>query len=266
MVTPSSFDPMPPGTARRPQVRFDAIGEAWELFTDQMGAWIGAQLLLIGICLAVFLFVSVVILGIVALSGMEPEGRKAASGMVPLLLGISAVAALPLLCWLTAGLYRMAVRQVRGERIGALDLFHAGDVWLPALGASLVIGIVVCIGYHFFFLPGMILGGLLMLTLPLIVDRRLGVMDALQQSWNALKTEWLMAGLFYFVLGLVSSLGAIVIIGALFTYPLVFLGQAIVYRDFFLVQPVPSPMTPTAAMFDMPPLERRSPPPAPPLV
>ena len=31
----------------RPQIRFEAIGEAWNLFTQQMGAWIGVTLILV---------------------------------------------------------------------------------------------------------------------------------------------------------------------------------------------------------------------------
>jgi uncharacterized membrane protein len=86
----------------------------------------------------------------------------------------------------------------------------------------------------FCVLPCYVVSGLLMLTTPLIVEKRLGAVDAMKQSWAALQPDWLTATLFMFVLPLLSSLGAFACgVGLLFTMPLLFLGQAVVYADLF---------------------------------
>jgi len=108
-------------------------------------------------------------------------------------------------------------------------------VALPLIGASILIGIGTQIGAMLCIIPGLILAGLWMLTLPLIVDKKMGVIEAMSASFNALKSDMLTATLFYLVLSLVAAIGALLCgVGALFTYPLFPLAIAIVYRDFFL--------------------------------
>jgi uncharacterized membrane protein len=135
---------------------------------------------------------------------------------------------------LSAGFYKMALKQVRGRAISVSDLFDVKDIFWPMLGMSLVVGLAVGIGMQLMYIPGYILGGLWMLAGPLLVERRMGVFDAMGASWKALQPELVMAAFYYFVISLVASLGALVLlVGILFTLPLFYLGQALVYRDFF---------------------------------
>ena len=94
-------------------------------------------------------------------------------------------------------------------------------------------------------LPGFVVYGLLMLTLPLIIDRNMGVIEAMNESWNTLKNDWLNATVFHFVIFVIGYIGIVACgIGLLFTLPLYFLAVASVYRDFYLGRPVEGPMEP----------------------
>jgi len=265
MATPGGYNPMAPGYPAQPKIRFDAIGEAWNLFTQQMGAWIGAVLIAIAVFIGIYIVGIVVVVGMmVGASGAGGNAGGAAAGLGMLLFLAIYVIMLIAICYLCAGMYRMALKQVRGQQISAGDVFAAGDTWLPVLGATLLVSIAVGIAYIFLVIPGLILGGLLMLTVPLVVDQRLGVMDAMQQSFNTLKSDWLMATLFYFVLCFLAGLGGVIFgIGIIFTLPLFFLGIAIVYRDFFLAQQVAPGMAPMPAtgMTMPPPVEAPATPP-----
>jgi hypothetical protein len=222
-----------------PKVRFDAIGEAWRLFSAQMGVWIPSLLVVLVISLALSIGLSLLVgmafgLGTfwapkqaVGFSLMAIIGQMAAS----LISGVFTYA-------LTGGLFKMAIRQSRGETIQVGDIFGALDRALPLIGAYLLTTILIYVGMLFCVLPGLILAGLFMFVVPLIVDQNMGVIRAIETSFNTLKSDWLMAALFYLVIAIVAGLGAIACgIGLLFTVPLFFLGIALVYRDFFYGTP-----------------------------
>jgi uncharacterized membrane protein len=136
--------------------------------------------------------------------------------------------------FLLSGMYRMAIKATRNEKINVSDMFSVGDVLPACLLAALIVGLLTGVGFILCILPGIIIGALLMFTYPLIVDRRLGAIEAISQSVNALKGEIVMASLFYLVIGIIVFLGVVACcVGVLVTFPLFVLSIAVVYRDFF---------------------------------
>lgn len=222
------FSHLPP---TRPRViRFDAIGEAWRLFQEQTGTWILAGL--------VVLLVEAALEAAVASAfhrPLPPGGGGFRPAVPPAGRLVGYVAASLISGCLLAGMFRMACRQVRGLPVRVSDLFGVTDV-----GREVVIGVVlaalaVFVGAMFCVLPGLIAAGVLMFTLPLIVDGRLAAPDAIRTSWHVLKGEWLSAAVFQFVLNIVAGLGICLCgVGILFTMPLYSLSVAVLYRDAFL--------------------------------
>jgi uncharacterized membrane protein len=129
----------------------------------------------------------------------------------------------------------MAVRQVRGERVEIGDLFSVTDViGNVAIGAILYslltgVGLILCI------VPGLILLGLLIPFAFLISDRRMDAAGALNASLNTMKTDLLMATVFVFVCGIILLLTGLFTcgLGLLVTVPIVYVAEAIIYREFF---------------------------------
>ena len=133
----------------------------------------------------------------------------------------------------TVGMHRMAVKQMRGQMISVGDLFSGSDGFPAVLGASILMGLAMIPAVLTIVGP-YVLAGLWMLTIPLIIDQRIGAIEAMRRSWHALKGQWVMAALFYFVVAIIAGCGIYACgVGVLFSYPLLFLIHTIVYSDFF---------------------------------
>jgi uncharacterized membrane protein len=217
-----------------PRVRFEIIGEAWSLFQQQMGTWILSTFILFAITFSLSFLLSFTS-SIFGLSTTGPDGEP---NITPISVSFTMFTSLitnVVTYFLLGGLYRMALKQLRGQEINVGDLFSAGDVFVPLFLSMLLYGISVAGGAIFCLIPGLLIGGLMMLAPILVVDKReTSPVQAIKASWNALRPEMLNATLFMFVLGIVSAIGLIGCgIGIIFSYPLFPLAHAILYRDFF---------------------------------
>lgn len=199
-------DPYP---SPAPTVRFDVINQAWAMLQQQMGNWV------------VLMVVAVVIVGVLNWLLGRLGSIGSALGGIP--SGIIA-----------AGLYRAALKHTRGENIAVADMFGITDMIGPIIVASILTTIGTAIGFVFCILPGVVLAALWMFTQLLIVDKGMDGIEAMRQSFNALRGEWLMATVFMFVVALIALAGMIACgVGILITGPLAVLSVTVLYRDFF---------------------------------
>lgn len=223
----SSFrgdDSFGPGAAAGGMIRWDVIGEAWELLKQEMGPWVIMTL----ISSACYFAVSMAI-QFIPLAFLDPEegGAQLASlVLTPLNWAVQA--------FFEAGLFMAACKQVRGERIEVGDVFAGGNRYGPVLGAFVLYALLCGLGFMLCIIPGFIVAGRLMLVMPLVADGRLRAGEAIHTSWNAFQGKTLDASLFFLVIGLISGLGILLCgVGILITRPLYYLAIALVYRDFF---------------------------------
>lgn len=141
---------------------------------------------------------------------------------------------MPLVVLLMGGAYRAAFKQLRGGQVEFRDLFSARDCYWRLLGATFIQGLLGVIGAMLCIIPAFIVGGLLLFTLPLIVERNLGVFEAMRASREVTQRNLLMFILFAFVVQLIASAGSYACyIGLLATWPLMFTMTAVAYRDCF---------------------------------
>lgn len=262
---PGGYAPPPP-TGR---VDFSWLGQAWSLFTAQMGVWIGA-FVLYALIASVLLLLWSIPTGVYAtiqqaitaalnhtsphIPPQNPYAQFARNQGFSLLLAAANAIFL-------AGFYRMALRQMRGEPIGIGGVFSAfpqalplaivtvcitGSValleglllgllhltGLPAAGAVSIAGVLVLI-------PSIVVQGLLMFAPLLILDKNVSAVDAILGSVRLLRGQWLMGVLFYFTVALISGFGILLCgIGVLATYPLFLISVAVGYLA--LTQPPPA--------------------------
>lgn len=166
--------------------------------------------------------------------GPKAGANGTISGGSPLVSLLLQILSFVVSSFLLGGLYRMALREVRGETTGPGDIFSATDVLPALLGGSLLVGIAVAIAFLLCVLPGFYLAPLMFLVTPLIVDGKAGAVDALTQSYNALKGHWVGAFLFGLALFAVNFVGALLCgLGLLVTLPITVVAIALVYTDFF---------------------------------
>ena len=216
-----------------PKVRFgEWIGEGWNMFAEQWKVWVLNALILSLVTVVPILGVYIFVL-VVAAASAGSGGAGVGLIMIALIfLGMILV----LLCstYLIGGMYRTAFKQLRGEPISTGDLFSAGDRFLPLLGASILVGILVMIGALLCIIPAFIVAGALYFTLPLVVERGLSVGEAIQMSRDTTRGDLFKFVLFALVVSLIAQAGSyLCYVGLLITWPLQYTIGAIAYRDCF---------------------------------
>ena len=211
-----------------PLVQFSIIGEAWRLYKRQWFVWSVTMLI-------VMVGYSVVNGSLLAILD---DRRPHHPGGFRMTLSMGQGLALPHLHHEHGPLpwWNDPDGEQTGPRARAPDwrsVFRHGCLVRPAI-CSLLYGVATFIASMFCMIPGLIVSGLFMLGIPLVVDGRLPATGALIQSWNTLKSQWLMATVFHVILMLVAISGLMLCgLGVFLTGPLYSLSLAILYHDFF---------------------------------
>jgi hypothetical protein len=212
-----------------PLIQFSVIGEAWRLYKRHWFIWSLAML----IVMTGYGIVTGALLAI--MDGGHGHGHGGfrlfltpGGHVLPFL--VSTVVS----SFFLGGMIRMANNQLRGRAPRIEDLFSVADVWFDLILVALLNGAATSLGFMLCAIPGFIVSGLFMLAIPLVVEGRLPATGALIQSWNALKSQWLVATLFHAGLIVVALSGVLLCgFGVFFTGPLYCLAISILYRDFF---------------------------------
>lgn len=221
------------------RVRIGAIGEAWELFKEKMSTWVLIILVYLACAMGIGIVSNLMALALRSAMGMsaQPQKPEELAGFFMITI-LQQIVTQSIMAILVVGMFRTAIRQVRGLPIQVSDLFSAADVWLTAIVATFLVGLATVGGLLIFIIGALYIAARLMFTLPLIADARLKATDAMALSWRALGGQVFMAWWFSLVVAIVSGIGILACgIGILFTMPLMSLSYAVLYRDFFLPQP-----------------------------
>lgn len=245
------------------RVDYGWIGEAWRLFLANAGLWIaGLMIAQVG-----FIAIFAVFAPFMYLAGMFTTSSNSSGDITApqgVLLGLFYLLYALFLAYIHGGLYRMAVKQVRGLPLVFRDIWSGLPVFGPMLAFSLLYGLAF-LGVEAFcgLIPGLIaafllpsywgivlfavaiflavllflflicvLTGLLLPAYALVGDGE-GVRAAWGRSVRAMRGQWLRAAGFVFVLGLLVLVSEIVTcsIALLATLPMVWLVAALAYRD-----------------------------------
>jgi hypothetical protein len=211
-----------------PLIQFSVIGQAWRLYKQHWLVW--------SVAILIVMFGFSVVNG--ALMAFFDGGHGFRHGgfreFVPGRSAVPFVVSTVVSSFFLGGMIRMASNQLRGQTPRLEDLLSITDVWFDLLLAGLLYGAATALGCMFFVIPGFIVSGLLMMTVPLVVEGRLPATGAIKMSWNALKSQWLVVTVFHLVLMLAAVSGVLLCgFGVVFTGPLYCLSLAILNREFF---------------------------------
>jgi hypothetical protein len=212
-----------------PVIQFGVISEAWRQYKRHWFVWSLAMLLVT----TAYSFVIGGIFSILDVRGLNNHGGfrlflMPEGGLLPFV--VSSVVS----SFFLGGMVRMAGNQLQGRAPRIEDLFSIADSWFDLVLVASLNAIATTLGFLLCAIPGFIVGGLLMLAIPLVVQGRLPATGAIIESWNALKSQWLVATLFHIALILASMSGIMLCgVGILVTGPLYCLATSILYRDFF---------------------------------
>lgn len=217
-----------------PRVRLDVLSQAWQLFSQQMGTWV-LSILVSGIPAAIILGIYYAVIFAVAYAG---GGRNSDNIGQQILIQLSSIVVSTIVTGLhyffLSGMSKMALKQMRGEQIAVGDMFSPRAGLPAALVAGFLCALGITFGSYLCLVPGLLLGGLWMFVAPILAEQEIDGIGAMRKSFNLLKPDmWNALGV-YFVLSLVAGLGGLLCgVGALFTYPLLPISLALLYRDFF---------------------------------
>ncbi len=224
-------------------VRWEWIGEGWRMFTAKWGTWVVHSLVSVLITL-VSMIPFFILLGVGGMLSMPSDGASPPSPSPLIFLAMLVLYPIIFLVasYLTGGLYKTALKQLRGEPLSLGDLFSGGDCFLRVAGTLLIVIILSMIGALLCIIPAFIVQGLCFFAIPLAVEKKLGPIAAVQASIEATKKDWLMYTFFAFVVGLIAGAGVILCyVGLLASYPLYFLITAVAYRQVFGLDGMNSP-------------------------
>jgi uncharacterized membrane protein len=85
---------------------------------------------------------------------------------------------------ITYGLYFAYLKAARDDRLEVKDMFAAFHNYWNAVLASILVGLIVIVGSIFFIVPGIIFACKLAFTSYLVVDRKMGAIEAIKESWR----------------------------------------------------------------------------------
>jgi len=205
----------------------DVLSEAWESTS-------GAKLIFLAA-----LFIYIIIAGAlsVAVSFLfDPQSYYDAGLYVKGFLSDQAVSwlALPVTLPVLAGIVMLGIKRAHNAEITIPSVFDYYVLVWPLVFASIAMNVMIILGFILLILPGIYLATAYMFTLPLIIDKKLSLWDAMESSRKAVTTHWFKLFGFNMLMALIILLSALPLgIGLFWTVPLAFISNGILYRKIF---------------------------------
>ena len=161
------------------------------------------------------------------------HGSSAFNAFSPISIAVSGAGGIVTLVatsFFVAGITMFALKVARGVPYAFNDLFGATNVFVSVLLVNLITGIATAIGFVFLIVPGVIIGLGLSLAIPIVVDRGLGPIEALQESWKLTDGHKMNIFVFWLIsFGLTIAGMCACGLGLLLAWPVIYLGQMYIY-------------------------------------
>ena len=141
--------------------------------------------------------------------------------------------------WITlpvaVGLFAISLDRVAGGEVSNDRLFlffpQATRLWVT----TILMTLLIFVGYVLLVIPGLYLSVAYLFVLPLLVQRELGMLDALEVSRKAITHRWFTVLGILLVLALINVIGAIPLgIGLIWTIPWTMLAMGVMYQRIFV--------------------------------
>lgn len=136
-----------------------------------------------------------------------------------------------------AGLFIIGLRRSVNAPISAGTVLAYFHKILPIFLLTVLMYLLIAIGFVLLIIPGIYLGVSYYLALPLLVEKNLGVWAALETSRQAVTKRWFAIFGLFLVLGLINFATIFTLfIGMIWTVPMSVIAFGILYRDVFGVE------------------------------
>ena len=179
----------------QPKVDFQWLSDGWRLFKQEWITWIVATVLAGIIYLGASLFISSIFDNGVHTGNTSSNGGFQIEVHTPFQM-VGDLLTTIVYGLLEAGLFRMALLQIRGKRIDPVTFLSVRDVFWPLVGVIALTYIGLSVGFLMCVVPGILMTGLFLFAPLYVVAEGSTPIDAIKSSVNALRTDWFTAILF----------------------------------------------------------------------
>ena len=206
------------------------LSEAWEKTNGLKGSFWAA---------GAILFAVILILGIVFGGGsvfLAGQG-DASSGM---LMGLAMqLVMIAVMYPFMAGIVMLGIERSVDLPLSYKSVFTYFAYTLPLLGVAVLMSVLVTIGFILLIIPGIYLSLAYMFAVPLVVEKNLGIWDAMETSRKAVTSHWFKLFFLFFIMMIILMVSALPFgIGLIWTYPMMVAMMGVMYRDIFGVEAV----------------------------
>src|SRR3982751_2996749 len=133
---------------------------------------------------------------------------------------------------LLVGFHIFTMKKLAGRRPEFADLFKGFNFFVPALVATIVIGVFTFAGTLLCIIPGLVVAAMYKFTYLFIVDKRMDFWPAMQASHAIVKQDYFGFTMFLLALVGVNILGVLFcIVGIFVSIPVTFAAITVAYRD-----------------------------------
>jgi hypothetical protein len=133
---------------------------------------------------------------------------------------------------ISAGTYILFAKKLLTGRAEIGDVFKGFNYFVPALVASILVGIFTFVGILLCILPGLVVAAVYQFVFLFIIDRKLDFWPAMEASHAVVKTDYMGFTLFLLAMACLHIAGALLCgLGLIVTIPLQYAAITIAYRD-----------------------------------
>ncbi|MBP9716356.1 MAG: hypothetical protein KBD51_00235 [Candidatus Levybacteria bacterium] len=129
------------------------------------------------------------------------------------------------------GFIKIILKLIDGHKAEISELWAYPQYLLRMIGASIVYGLIVMVGFILLVIPGIYLALRLQFYSYYIVDKNAGALDSLRMSWKATDKNVINIFLFMLLIIGINILGALaLLVGLLITIPVSIIAVTLLYR------------------------------------
>ena len=154
-------------------------------------------------------------------------------------LAITTLISIPLAYPLAAGIVLLGIRRSVDAEIDVGSIFRAYAKVIPLTLLSVMSMLLIMLGSVLLIIPGIYLAIAYLMSMALMMDRNMGVWEALETSRKAISKHWFKIFFLYLAMGIMFLLACLpILIGLIWMLPLFFIVQGILYKKMFGVASV----------------------------
>ncbi|MDX2503207.1 MAG: hypothetical protein QNL62_01835 [Gammaproteobacteria bacterium] len=211
----------------------EIFSEAWERTSGAKGTFILAWVFYILLAIAVNAVLTLIAPNTEMLFQQGRITEGVIWGLLPSLVTI------PILYPILAGITLLGIHRSVDADISASSVFsHYGKI-IPFTILGILMSIMIILGYVLLIIPGIYLSIAYLMAIALMVDKDMGVWEAMEASRKAVTKHWFKIFFLYFLLGLLLMVATIpFLIGLIWVLPLAAILHGVLYKYMFGVDSV----------------------------